>query len=345
MNGDTIEDVTILDEAQGGEIQYQDLPARLRFYEGSDEICKEASAVLREVRDLLLSKGIDHHGHVAATLGYDLLTNLSVKHTHQLGPKEFVDLDLIDMLDGRAADTQLQRGYLTAANYLEEAVLVLDAFRPDDRAQDLLQRITDRRRVSRVGSNEQMHQLHCDGTRYGHPCWMVGPSAPIGDWSERLARQAGWLVTEEKDLCPECWREADPEAAAMGGGPPTFDVMPAPQMFMPPPEMSGLDLDRELSLAEAATGLPQLVSLQELAGALQLLQSVCAQSESTSLAADRLFEFFGREAIVTLLAQLPPLDEVFEAVKSIEPPLTLDEPALRALIEELHRMTSPIPPA
>src|ERR1043166_2918863 len=212
----SIEHDTILDEQKAGEFEYVSLSDRLRWVDqlredatACDSVFEEAAQALTEVRDILLAKGIDSMGVTAGLIAYDLLTNLSVQHTHRISATEFVQLDLIQMLAGKVAREKglvLERGYLAAAGYLEEAAIVLDALRPDARAELLLKRITDRSRVSRVSSREREYSLTCDGTRHGHPCWMKSPLGPSDELASAFAKHQGWLVSSEKDLCPEIGR-------------------------------------------------------------------------------------------------------------------------------------------
>jgi hypothetical protein len=234
-------DKSILDEELAGEVEYLSLVDRVRWLDGAEngeETCKEAAQVLRELRDLLLESKLWTKDADARVLGSSLLECLMIQHTHQVSPEKFVQLDLMSSLEGApelgGQEQHLQRGNLLAANVLDEAVRVLVALRTDPRAEDLLKRITDKTRTCGSPPPGQSYHVHCDGITgtgaYGGPCWAKGPEHLNQEAANTAARNLGWLVTDEQDLCPSCQKNSDSE-----------------------PE--DLDLDRELSLAEAAAGL------------------------------------------------------------------------------------------
>ncbi len=333
MDSSTIDSATVLDERKAGEVEYQSLIERLRWVESDDDgVFKEAAQVLREVRDLLLSKGVDRLGVTPSVLGYDLLKNLSVQHTHQVAVKEFIQQDLIQMLEGEVSQEnglRMERGNLTASGFLEEATIVLDSLRPDPRAEDLLRRITDRTRVSRSQSSEQVHQVHCDGTRYGHPCWEKGPQAPTQEWAEDYARRALWLVTPEKDLCPDCWQEADPEAWAQAS-PPEHIMTDA--RFLGP-EMS---FEPRAGLLPPSPEDERLVVMQTLGGAI-------LSCGSPQKAADLLLSMFDQATLASSLSLCADLETMIELLKTQQPAFRVSEDDIRRLIVLLTAATDPIP--
>lgn len=324
MNGSL--DKSVLDEELGGEIEYLSLVERIRWLDGAtdgEETCREAAQVLRELRDLLLASKLWTKSTISQSLGGELLEALVIQHTHQVGPQKFIQLDLVSSLEGEEGQYQhLQRGNLAAANLLESAILVLDTLRPDPRAEDLLKRICSKVRVSRSATGERDHHLHCDGIRHEYPCWRKSPSSFSEEEASLSAKRAGWLVSEEKDLCPDCWSDLDPEAANAAA-----------------PSLNSPYSDAGLAQLPVFSLNPEVEGVLQFAG---LLQGYLTTARTVEGFVTNLREMFG-EALGQLLQGFPTDERIFEILREHEAPVLENESAVREVLAALRELADPLP--
>ncbi len=326
---------SVLDEALGGDIEYVSLIDRVRNCEGEDEVCKEAAQVLREVRELIV-QNVAGPWTQAELLAGELLDAMSLQYTHEISHKEYVGLDIIASMEGTLPDgRQIEtRGVFRAADLLEDAVRVLVEFRFLPTAADLLSRITSRARLSRAALPDLNYCLHCDGLHpvFSSRCWRTSPSVAIEPWVAPLARRAGWFVSDEKDLCPDCWKDADPEAAAKGNPPdPDFPI-----------EFGDFDLPTPTPDGEGPIPPPMSEEdqLRDMAG---MLCSFLSMAGSVDIVMEQVLGQYGVDALKAVAADLPPNDLIFEIMNSVDPPLSPD--AKSNLGELLDRIRALAPPA
>ncbi len=332
---------SVLDETLG-EIEYVSLIDRVRSTENADDVCKEAAQVLGEIRDLLMQDN-QQPFTAAALLGSELLDRLNVKYTHRLStehqtPSEYEHLDIVASMEGLPDGRAINRGSLLAANILEDAVPVLVGLRFLPAASDLLARITNRARVSRAPMPDLDYCLHCDGLHpaFSSRCWRTSPSVAIEAWVAPLARRAGWLVSDEKDLCPDCWRDADPEAAAKGNPPdPDFPI-----------EFGDFDPQVTIEGGEPDPIPPPMSEedqLREMAGMLCGFLSVAGSVDAVM---EQVLEQFGVGQVMLLAPDLPTNARVFEVMKTVDPPLSPeDEAKLGELLDRIRALAPPAAPS
>lgn len=333
---------SVFDEEKGGEIDYVSLIDRTRWPDTGIELdaaYEEAAQVLAEIRTLLLESKLHTRPEFGSCLGEGLLEQLVAQYTVQVAPKVFAQVDLVSALRGKSLDGDWEqienRGNLLAASVLEDAVPVLNALRPDPRAEDLIARITKKSRISRGAPMDEAHHLHCDGFRYEHPCWATSPRAFSQEEAGIRARGAGWLVSEEKDLCSRCWMKEDPEAAEAAGSLPTSGD-PFTPGFMPVVPLGDLDLDRELTLAEAAAGPgptppPELTEEMSVMQLIALLSGAVASGVKTDEIMAQLEEQFGAHVVRALADEFPSEERVLEIAQKNATDITAMLPVFEAI--------------
>lgn len=217
MNG--ILEGSVLAEEVAGVVGYRSLIERVRDQaDDSEATFQEAAQVLREVRALLQELKPDWQWTAASVLTPELVDRLNFAYTHEIAAGEYARLDIIESMGGVTPDGRqvYARGYLVAVELLELSVPVLERLLYDPRAADLLKRITDKTRYSREPDGAALYSLTCDGIddQWDRPCRK--PSRHVASEEQRdvAARSDGWLVSDEKDLCPACWIRVDPEVAS-----------------------------------------------------------------------------------------------------------------------------------
>lgn len=137
---------------------------------------------------------------------------------------------------GSLGDSPLPLGYLFVASLLEEADAVLREIAGPE-ARDLYDRVSAKK-IQRLGVAANLHQVSCDyvhgdGPYAGLRCWQKSPGAINREEAERYAVVNGWLVSEERDLCPTHAGELGIEPA----GESFVMLPPGPLEAIPDPEL------------------------------------------------------------------------------------------------------------
>lgn len=195
----------ILDESLAVGVLQLSLADQVRHIDldtdGLVPILNEAASALRDCRNYLRQ--------LPGRLGprevdlYRELVRLHLVWSAVEGRPDCATQTIIDLLEapGKEEVHEAGTGHLFAADLLEEAAAVFRDL-PGDLARALYDRVSAKK-TRLVGNHANEHRVSCDYTGEGGVgCYERSPGAPRQEEAERYARNYGWFVSEERDLCP-----------------------------------------------------------------------------------------------------------------------------------------------